>query len=50
MRNAKIVKGTYAGRIGKVTMPNEYGLVMFYPIEGEYPYRTCVALEDIEYV
>ena len=31
MKYAKVVKGDYVGRTGKATMPNEYGLVMFYP-------------------
>lgn len=50
MKDAKVVKGDYAGRTGKATMPNEYRLVMFYPIEGQYPYRVCLSVEDIEYI
>ena len=48
---AKVVNGKYIeiGRIGKATLPNKFGLVMFYPVEGEYPYRVCLPMEHIAY-
>ena len=36
------------GRKGKATMPNELGLVMFYPEEGIHPYRVCLSREEVE--
>ena len=48
MKNyGKIVKGNYIGREGYFTEENKYGLVMFYPKEGIYPYRVCLKRENI---
>lgn len=47
MRKAKITRGTYAGRVGKASEPNELGLVMFYTIEEIDPYCVCFSTEDI---
>lgn len=47
---AIIVNGECAGRIGSATAPNKYGNVMFYPVEGAYPYRICKILSDIKYI
>ena len=50
MRDAVIIKGNYKGRIGKADFTSAYktGNVMFYPVEGEYPYRVCLNKEDIK--
>jgi hypothetical protein len=49
---ARVIQGNEyieVGRVGKATLPNELGLVMFYTIEGEYPYRICLPKELIAY-
>lgn len=38
------------GRIGYATKPNKLGLVMFYPIEGKFPYRICISADCLERV
>ena len=46
----EIIDGKYKGRIGKIEaiLPGEeYGNCMFYPIEGKFPYRVCLKLEQI---
>ena len=50
IRNAVVIEGKYKGRIGKADFTNTYktGNVMFYPVEGEYPYRVCLSKEDIQ--
>ena len=50
MREAVIIKGEYKGRVGKADFTNtsKTGNVMFYPVEGEYPYRVCLNKEDIQ--
>ena len=50
MKQAIVVSGRYLGRIGKATEPNQYGNVMFYPIEGIYPYRVCLKAEQIHFI
>jgi len=41
----------YVGRIGTITVnPKVKENVMFYPIEGKYPYRICLPKESIELV
>ena len=43
MKKMKVLFGEYIGRVGYIhTKPNHLGLVMFYPIEGAYPYRVCL--------
>lgn len=39
----EVISGEYKGRIGIGTLPNYLGLVMFYPQEGQYPYRVCLS-------
>ena len=50
MVNAKVIEGEYKGRIGKadLTCLEKTGNVMFYPIEGKYPYRVCLSIKEIE--
>ena len=50
MREAVIIKGEYKGRVGNADFTNtsKTGNVMFYPVEGEYPYRVCLNKEDIQ--
>lgn len=50
MKKARIINGKYVGRIGMATAPNEVGNVMFYPVEGEFPYRACLSVVDICYM
>ena len=50
MKKARIINGKYVGRIGMATAPNEVGNVMFYPVEGEFPYRVCLSVVDICYM
>lgn len=50
MVNYRVISGKYAGRIGKGTNPNEFGLVMFYPVEGIHPYRVCLPISNLEEV
>lgn len=41
----------YVGRVGTITVnPKVKENVMFYPIEGKYPYRICLPKESIELV
>ena len=49
-RRVVVVKGDYKGRVGKVDFSNVHkiGNVMFYPVEGEYPYRVCLNKEDVQ--
>lgn len=49
MKEAQVINGKYAGRAGKATLANKYGLVMFYPVEGIHPYRVCLKVTDIQY-
>lgn len=49
-RKAKVINGKYAGRVGEATPPNKVGNVMFYPVEGKYPYRVCLSVSDICYI
>lgn len=46
----RVISGRYAGRIGFGKKPNCYGLVMFYPVEGSYPYRVCLSITELEEV
>mgnify|MGYP003305788257 CR=1 FL=1 len=50
MVKARVIEGEYKGRVGKadLTYLEETGNVMFYPIEGEYPYRVCLSIKKIE--
>ena len=46
--NCRVVSGKYAGREGYITeKPNELGLVMFYPKEGQNPYRVCLRFSEM---
>ena len=49
-RRVVVVKGDYKGRVGKADFSNVHktGNVMFYPVEGEYPYRVCLNKEDVQ--
>lgn len=49
--NYIILDGEFKGRKGKIEigLPGEkYGNVMFYPIEGAYPYRVCLKKSSIK--
>ena len=50
MRAAVVIRGEYKGRVGKADFTNIHktGNVMFYPVEGEYPYRVCLNKEDVQ--
>lgn len=50
MRAAVVIKGEYKGRVGKADFTNTHrtGNVMFYSVEGEYPYRVCLNKEDVQ--
>ena len=50
MRNVIVVEGEYKGRVGKAdfTRAKITGNVMFYPVEGEYPYRVCLVQSQVE--
>jgi hypothetical protein len=46
----EIIRGEYKGRIGHLEANlsgEKIGNCMFYPIEGQYPYRVCLALNDV---
>lgn len=45
---AVIIKGKYAGEVGKATPVNEMGHVMFYP-DSEVCYRICKSMDEIQY-
>ena len=45
----QVTTGRYKGRVGKIESFSEMS-VMFYPIEGKYPYRVCLMPSDIEKV
>ena len=49
-RRVVVVKGDYKGRVGKADFSNAHktGNVMFYPVEGEYPYRVWLNKEDVQ--
>lgn len=44
----RVVSGKYSGRIGFGEKPNQFGLVMFYPVEGIHPYRVCLWASELE--
>lgn len=46
---AIIIEGDYIGRVGNATHPNEFGNVMFYPIEGKNPYRICKIASEVRF-
>ena len=50
MKNVIVISGKYENRIGKADFSNtkKTGNVMFYPIEGIYPYRVCLRQEEVE--
>ena len=50
LRKVVVIKGDYKGRIGKADFTNVHktGNVMFYPVEGEYPYRVCLDKGDVQ--
>lgn len=50
LRKAIVINGDYKGRVGQADFVNVHktGNVMFYPVEGEYPYRVCLKKEDIQ--
>ena len=48
MKMYRVVSGKYVGRVGHGEINEEYGTIMFYPVEGEYPYRTCLKLSGVE--
>lgn len=51
MSNEKymLTTGSYAGRIGRIELPKDTTLdtCIFYPVEGEYPYRVVVYKKDL---
>lgn len=46
----KIISGKYTGREGYFSDVNEYGLVRFFPKEGEYPYQVNLKREMVELI
>ena len=50
LRKVVVIKGDYKGRTGKADFTNIHktGNVMFYPVEGEYPYRVCLDKGDVQ--
>jgi hypothetical protein len=46
---AIITSGECKYKVGKATLPNKYGNVMFYPKEGMYPKYLCKRFNEIEY-
>ena len=50
LRKVVVIKGDYKGRIGKADFTNFHKTcnVMFYPVEGEYPYRVCLDKGDVQ--
>lgn len=50
MRFGVVVRGEYVGRKGHFTEVNKYGNIMFYPVEGKYPYRVCLRHNDVKEV
>lgn len=50
MKKAIVICGQYSGRIGNATEPNKHGNVMFYPIEGIYPYRVCLKANHVKFI
>ena len=47
MKKYRVVSGKYRGRTGR-GKATKYGTVMFYPIEGVYPYRVCLMSNEVE--
>lgn len=46
----EIIDGKYKGRKGRIEadlLGEKYGNCMFYSIEGKFPYRICLRLEQI---
>ena len=48
MKTYVVIKGKYAGRIGRIESTKNESNVMFYPVEGKYPYRVCLSKDEIE--
>ena len=46
---AIVTSGEYKYKVGKATLPNQHGNVMFYPKERKYPYSICKRVNEIEY-
>ena len=46
----EIISGEYKGRIGSIENGKNPNLVMFYPVEGKYPYRVCVEKSQVSLV
>lgn len=44
----RIIEGKYYGRIGRIEKTKSNENIMFYPIEGEYPYRVCLNKSQVE--
>ena len=40
----------YVGRIGTIKATKVKENVMFYPVEGKFPYRVCLPKECVELV
>jgi hypothetical protein len=47
MKMYRVLSGKYVGRVGRCEF-SKYGSVMFYPIEGIYPYRVCLMANEVE--
>ena len=47
MSKCRVISGKYTGRVGYCEV-SQYGSVMFYPIEGVYPYRVCLMASEVE--
>ena len=44
----EVINGKYVGRKGTIETSSHTSNVMFYPIEGCYPYRVCLKKEDVK--
>ncbi len=50
LKDVEILEGTYAGRHGRGEYFEGGENIMVYPVEGEYPYRTCVGRDKIRVI
>jgi hypothetical protein len=50
MRDVKITKGIYAGRVGKAEKPNDAGIVTFFSEKGYYPVMIKKHYSEVEYL
>lgn len=50
MRSVIVIEGEYKGRVGKADFlgVEDTGNIMFYPVEGKYPYRVCLSQSQVK--